>query len=53
MEETVDPLATLFEGLSRDPDLDAPELQAYDAADTLILRTAAPALGGLDPASWW
>ncbi|WP_053385227.1 class I SAM-dependent methyltransferase [Leucobacter celer] len=31
----------LFAELSREPDFDAPELQAYDAADELILTTAA------------
>lgn len=34
----------LFERLSRAPDFDAPELQAYDAADGLILESAADAV---------
>ena len=37
------PLAELeafFAQLSREPDFDAPELQAYDAADLLLLQTA-------------
>lgn len=33
-------LAGLFAQLSREPDLDAPELQAYDATDRLLLETA-------------
>ena len=38
-------LAELFAQLSREPDLDAPELQAHDATDRLLLETA-QALGG-------
>ncbi|WP_449283040.1 class I SAM-dependent methyltransferase [Leucobacter sp.] len=34
-------LHALFAELSREPDFDAPELQAHDAADELILTTAA------------
>lgn len=37
-------VAELFARLSRHPDFDAPELQAYDAADELILDTAAAEL---------
>ena len=33
-------LEPLFAQLSREPDLDAPELQAHDAADLLVLETA-------------
>ncbi|MBL3685643.1 methyltransferase domain-containing protein [Leucobacter zeae] len=39
----------LFAGLSREPDFDAPELQAYDAADGLILETAADAVREAEP----
>ena len=35
--------------LSREPDLDAPELQAFDAADVLLLETAAAVLPGIEP----
>jgi 16S rRNA (guanine1207-N2)-methyltransferase len=35
--------------LSRAPDLDAPELQAYDAADILLLQTAEAELRELQP----
>lgn len=38
-------LAALFAQLSREPDLDAPELQAHDATDRLLLETAAHVLG--------
>ena len=34
-------LDSVFRALTRDPDFDAPELQAFDAADALILETAA------------
>ncbi|XPP27260.1 MAG: class I SAM-dependent methyltransferase [Leucobacter sp.] len=34
-------LAELFAQLTREPDLDAPELQAHDATDRLLLQTAA------------
>lgn len=34
-------LAELFAQLSREPDLDAPELRAYDATDRLLIETAA------------
>jgi 16S rRNA (guanine1207-N2)-methyltransferase len=34
-------LAQLFARLSREPDFDAPELQAHDATDALLLETAA------------
>lgn len=36
-------------GLSRDPDLDAPELLAYDATDLLLLETSGPELRDLVP----
>lgn len=39
--DTDDRLEALFAQLTREPDFDAPELQAFDAADQLILRTAA------------
>ncbi len=42
-----DPLDELFARLSREPDFDAPELQAHDATDRLLLQTAAAA-GYLD-----
>lgn len=42
-------LQTFCEGLSRDPDLDAPELLAYDATDLLLLETAASQLRDLAP----
>lgn len=50
-DSMVDPLDRLFANLSREPDFDAPELQAHDATDRLLLDTAAE-LGGaqLDPA---
>lgn len=35
-------IAELFAELSREPDLDAPELQAHDATDELLLRAAEP-----------
>jgi len=38
-------LVALFAELSREPDLDAPELQAFDATDELLLTTAAGILG--------
>jgi len=38
-------LTDLFSRLSREPDFDAPELQAHDAADLLLLETAAEDLG--------
>lgn len=38
-----DPLDALFARLSREPDFDAPELQAHDATDRLLLETAADA----------
>lgn len=38
-------LTDLFSRLSREPDFDAPELQAHDAADLLLLETAAGDLG--------
>ncbi|QBE49195.1 class I SAM-dependent methyltransferase [Leucobacter triazinivorans] len=41
--ETSD-FSELFAELSREPDFDAPELQAHDAADELILATAADAV---------
>lgn len=34
-------IEALFSRLSRDPDLNAPELQAHDSADSLLLQTAA------------
>ena len=48
MEERMT-LDECFAMLGRDPDVDAPELFAYDAADHLLLETAAPHLGGLAP----
>ncbi len=44
--DVAEPLDALFERLERTPDFDAPELQAHDAADTLILHSAAPYLLG-------
>lgn len=44
--ETSD-FSELFAELSREPDFDAPELQAHDAADELILSTAADEVRGL------
>ena len=38
-----------FEALRRWPDVEAPELQAWDAADTLILDEAAALLAGSEP----
>lgn len=37
--------ARFFDSLSREPDFEAPELQAYDAADLLLLRTAHDVIG--------
>ena len=42
-------LQTFSERLSRDPDLDAPELLAYDATDLLLLETSGPQLRDLAP----
>ncbi len=42
-----DRLTEVFAQLSRDPDFDAEELQAFDAADHLIVRTAATAVPDL------
>lgn len=42
-------LQALCEGLSRDPDLDAPELLAYDATDLLLLETAGHDIRDLAP----
>lgn len=42
-------LEALFAQLSREPDLDAPELAAYDAADELLLTTAEKAITALAP----
>ena len=39
-------LANLWPQLSRDPDFDAPELQAHDSADELLIETAAAVLEG-------
>src|SRR5690606_28288619 len=39
----------LFARLGRAPDFDAPELQAYDAADALILDTAGERLAASKP----
>lgn len=39
----------MFAELSREPDFDAPELRAFDAADELILATAADRVRGLGP----
>ena len=37
----IEGLEGFLSGLSREPDFDAPELRAYDAADLLLLETAA------------
>ncbi len=45
-----DPLDALFARLSREPDFDAPELQAHDASDRLLIEAAeafAPGAGEL------
>lgn len=42
-------LSQLFSRLSREPDFDAEELQAYDSADALILETAAEAVREVAP----
>ena len=49
--EALTGLAPLFTKLSRSPDLDADELQAYDTADELILATAADAVRAADDGS--
>lgn len=41
-------VTALFAQLSREPDFDAPELQAYDSADELMLDTVADELRGID-----
>ncbi|WP_341873834.1 hypothetical protein [Leucobacter coleopterorum] len=46
-EIPVEAIEALFSKLSRDPDLDAPELQAHDSADSLLLQTAAAQLSTL------
>ncbi|WP_353055888.1 methyltransferase [Leucobacter sp. CX42] len=48
MEERMT-LDECFAMLGRDPDVDAPELFAYDAADQLLLETAAPHFAALSP----
>lgn len=48
-DERAGEIRALCARLSREPDLDAPELQAYDAADILLLETAEPAIRGLAP----
>lgn len=45
-------LTALFSELSREPDLDAPELQAYDATDELLIETAAEHLAGIRPGTF-
>lgn len=47
----IDPAAmdAFFEQLRRDPDLEATELQAHDAADALLLQTMATEVGELAP----
>lgn len=42
-------MEAFFAQLRRDPDLDAPELQAHDAADALLLQTVARELSGITP----
>lgn len=44
-----DALRRVFARLSREPDFDAPELQAHDSADELILATAADAVRAAAP----
>ncbi len=48
-DERAGEIRALCARLSREPDLDAPELQAYDTADLLLLETAEPAIRGLAP----
>lgn len=47
--EHSDAITAFYSRLSRHPDLDAPELQAYDATDVLLLETAAATLQNLGP----
>ncbi|MGO3147802.1 MAG: class I SAM-dependent methyltransferase [Leucobacter sp.] len=49
METVVAAAEQLFESLGREPDFDAPELQAHDSADLLILDTAAESLRAARP----
>lgn len=42
----VDRFGELLAGLRRAPDVEAPELRAWDAADRLLLETAAPLVDG-------
>ena len=51
-EQRIEPpagLDALFARLSREPDLDAPELAAFDAADELLLATGAERIRALGP----
>ena len=45
MSAATDPLDALLDGLRRRPDIESPELRAWDAADRYLLDTAAPWLG--------
>lgn len=49
MAETVTDLDAIFTRLTREPDFDARELQAYDATDSLLLQTAGDELRTLGP----
>lgn len=49
MEALGEPLERLLAGLSREPDFDAPELQAHDTADLLLLETAAERIRAAAP----
>ena len=47
--EELEGLSAFCARLSREPDLEAPELLAYDAADELLLQTAAAEIRALGP----
>lgn len=49
MNDATEGFESVFHKLERTPDFDAPELQAYDAADELILATAADRLREVRP----
>lgn len=49
MEAVAARLEEFCSTLSRDPDFDAPELQAFDAADLLLLQTAAERISDAAP----
>lgn len=51
MEAVAASLEELCSSLSREPDFDAPELQAFDTADLLILTTAAARIRSSAPGS--